>query len=150
MTRRISFRLAGPGLVDLPGIGRALPLICYEAIFPHGLRGTERPRVLLQITNDAWFGEFSGPFQHLAQARMRAVEQGLPMVRVANTGVSAMIDPGGAITASIPLGEAGFIDAPLPDARPPTLYARTGDWPVAVALVVLAAVAFSASRRKSV
>lgn len=139
----------GPALVSLPGIGRALPLICYEAIFPHGLRGAERPDLLLQITNDAWFGEFSGPFQHLAQARMRAVEQGLPMVRVANTGVSAMIDAGGFVTVSIPLGEAGFIDAVLPDTLPPTLYSRTGDWPVGVAIIALLAFASLNSRRKT-
>ena len=126
---------SGPGarLVDLPGIGPALPLICYEAIFPQDVRAAPaRPRLLLQITNDAWFGRFSGPFQHLQQARMRAIEQGLPMLRVANTGVSAMIGPKGEILRRIPLGEAGFADAALPAALPATLYARTGDWPMLV------------------
>lgn len=134
----------GPRLVDLPGIGRALPLICYEAVFPHDVAAAPaRPRLLMQITNDAWFGRFSGPFQHLQQARMRAIEQGLPMARAANTGVSAMIGPRGHISAQIALGEAGFTDAALPPALPPTLYARTGDAPLALLLVLtLALLAF--------
>ncbi|WP_293574447.1 apolipoprotein N-acyltransferase [Phaeobacter sp.] len=128
----------GPQILDL-AVGKALPLICYEAVFPQDVNAApERPAVLIQITNDAWFGTFSGPFQHLVQARMRAIEQGLPMVRVANTGVSAMIDPYGRVLKDIPLGEAGFVDAILPLPLPPTLYARTGDWPVFVLCVVLA------------
>lgn len=127
----------GPRLMDLGPLGQALPLICYEAVFPQFARTAERADVLIQITNDAWFGEHSGPYQHLAQARMRAIEQGLPMIRAANTGISAIIDPLGRITASIPLGKAGYVDAPLPVALPRTLYARTGDWP-ALALVLAA------------
>lgn len=124
---------AGPGpvLLDLGDLGQALPLICYEAVFPQDVSGmTGRGAFLLQITNDAWFGKYAGPYQHLAQARMRAVEQGLPMVRAANTGVSAMIDPWGRITESLPLGEAGYVDAPLPAPLRSTLYSRSGDWPV--------------------
>jgi apolipoprotein N-acyltransferase len=83
----------------------------------------------MQLTNDAWFGKGQGPLQHLAQARMRAIEQGLPMARVANTGVSAMIDPWGRITKSLALNEAGFLDAPLPAPRPATPYSRWGEWP---------------------
>ncbi len=132
---------AGPGarLIDLGPLGRALPLICYEAIFPQDLHAApERPGWLLQITNDAWFGQISGPYQHLAQARLRAVEMGLPMVRVANTGVSAVIDARGRVTDSLPLNTAGFLDATLPAALPPTLYARTGDWAAAVVLFLSA------------
>jgi apolipoprotein N-acyltransferase len=125
----------GPRLIDLGPLGRALPLICYEAIFARHVRRVERPDLLLNITNDAWFGTLSGPYQHLAQARVRAVEQGLPMVRAANTGVSAVIDPGGRILAAIPLNEAGFLDHALPAPLPPTVYARTGDWPVVVVLL---------------
>ncbi|MEL7344300.1 MAG: apolipoprotein N-acyltransferase [Pseudomonadota bacterium] len=140
----------GPRLIDLAEIGTALPLICYEGIFPHGLNKVEgRADFLLLITNDAWFGTFSGPFQHLTQAQMRAVEQGLPMVRVANTGVSAMIDPGGRITASIPLGQAGFIDARLPMAASATLYSRTGDIPFAVLTILLLLVAHLGQQRKT-
>jgi apolipoprotein N-acyltransferase len=137
----------GPRLLGLPPFGTALPLICYEAIFPQGVRAAPgRPDLLLQITNDAWFGEISGPYQHLAQARVRAVEQGLPLVRVANTGVSAVIDPAGRVLAAIPLGEAGFLDHPVPAPLPATLYARTGDWPVFV--VLLATLAGAALRRR--
>lgn len=122
---------AGPRLMDLGALGRALPLICYEAVFPQAiLDAPDRPEFLMQITNDAWFGTYSGPYQHLAQARLRAIEQGLPMVRVANTGVSAMIDGHGRVTAALPLDTAGWLDAALPQALPPTVYALWGEWPV--------------------
>ena len=124
----------GPELIDLGPLGTALPLICYEAVFPQHARNGTRPDMLIQITNDAWFGERSGPYQHLAQARMRAIEQGLPMIRAANTGISAIIDPYGRMVASIGLGEAGYADAALPAPLSPTLYASTGDWPAAVLL----------------
>ncbi len=143
---------AGEGvrLVETP-LGAALPLICYEAIFPmHGAGLEERPDYLLQITNDAWFGTFSGPYQHLDQARFRAVEQGVPLIRAANTGVSAVIDPHGRIVAMLPLGEAGFLDAPLPAPVSPTLYARTGDWPVGVILFLTLIALFVARRRNDV
>jgi apolipoprotein N-acyltransferase len=136
---------AGPGpvLLDLGDAGRVLPLICYEAIFPRNLRGTERPDWLVQVTNDAWFGAHIGPFQHLAQARLRAIEQGLPLARAANTGVTAVIDARGQIVASLGMGAAGTVDADLPGALPPTHYARLGDgpWHGALVLVVLMAAA---------
>ncbi len=136
---------AGPGplSIEIDGIGTAIPLICYEAVFPQDVRAAGRGRLLLQVTNDAWFGTRSGPFQHLAQARMRAIEQGMPLVRSANTGVSAMIDPYGRIVAHIPLGEAGFVDADLPEPAAPTLYARTGDWLAILLLLVLGCVLFA-------
>ena len=124
---------SGPGaaLVDFGPLGKALPLICYEAVFAHGVNAMpQRADFLLQITNDAWFGTYAGPQQHLAQARMRAIEQGLPMVRAANTGISAVIDPTGRVLAHLPLGEAGFLDVRLPAPFPPTLYSKTGDRPV--------------------
>jgi apolipoprotein N-acyltransferase len=129
---------AGEGArrIDLGWLGQPLPLICYEAIFPAEVGAGERPSWLLQITNDAWFGTFSGPYQHLAQARFRAVEQGLPMVRVANTGVSAVIDARGDVVTSMPLGQGGYVDAALPPAASPTPYARTGDAPFLVALAL--------------
>lgn len=133
---------AGPGaqVIGLGDLGRAIPLICYEGVFARNItRAPARPDVLLLITNDAWFGKVSGPYQHLAQARLRSAEQGLPMIRVANTGVSAMIDATGRITRQIPLGEAGWIDARLPAALPPTLYARTGDAPALLLMALLAA-----------
>jgi apolipoprotein N-acyltransferase len=125
----------GPHLVGAPGLPPFLPLICYEVIFPHQLAAPEgRAEWMVQVTNDGWFGTLAGPYQHLAQARVRAIEQGLPLARVANTGVSAMIDPMGRVLESLPLGAAGRIDATLPAALPATLYVRWGDWP-AVGLV---------------
>ncbi len=138
----------GLRLVDIPGLGRALPLICYEAIFPEEVGGvTPRPDWLLQITNDAWFGNLTGPQQHLAQARFRAIEQGLPMVRAANTGISAVIDARGQITAQLGLGVAGYLDVKLPGRLPPTLYSRTGDLPVNLLLIVATAALLLKRRR---
>jgi len=95
----------------------------------------------VQITNDAWFGTRSGPYQHLVQARMRAAEQGLPMLRAANTGISGVIDPYGRLGPSLPLGEAGYVDVILPAALPATPYSGTGDWPVLILLLGLAGAA---------
>ncbi|MEM9967296.1 MAG: apolipoprotein N-acyltransferase [Pseudomonadota bacterium] len=136
---------AGPGarLIDLGPLGQALPLICYEVVFAHDVNAAPaRPQFLMQLTNDAWFGRSAGPRQHLAQARMRAIEQGLPLARSANTGISAMIDPWGRVTRALPLNQAGFLDAPLPHPRAPTLYSRTGDVPL-IALVLMGLTAFS-------
>nr|WP_089269312.1 apolipoprotein N-acyltransferase [Puniceibacterium sediminis] len=128
----------GPTLLDLGLLGHALPLICYEAVFPQDVSGApSRPGMLLQITNDAWFGKRSGPYQHLAQARIRSIEQGLPMLRAANTGVSAVIDGGGRILGQIPLGQAGYLDLPLPPALAATPYSRTGDLPILLLLTCL-------------
>lgn len=139
----------GPKLLDLGVLGAALPLICYEAVFPQDVGGAPaRPNLLLQVTNDAWFGTRSGPHQHLAQARMRAIEQGLPMVRAANTGVSAVIDPLGQVLQQVPLGQAGYADASLPGPLPPTLYARTGDWPVFLLLLLSTGLAIWRQSRK--
>lgn len=133
---------AGPVILDIPGLGRALPLICYEAVFArHARVPGDRPELLLQLTNDAWFGNLVGPWQHLEQARMRAIEQGLPLVRVANTGVSGVIDARGRLVAHLPLDVAGALDATLPPPDVPTLYARTGDLPAFALLALLAAVA---------
>ncbi|MDX5592020.1 apolipoprotein N-acyltransferase [Pseudovibrio sp. SPO723] len=105
------------------------PLVCYEAIFPQSrLNMSERPQFLANITNDGWFGDSSGPYQHLMQARMRAVEQGIPVIRAANTGVSAVISPHGEILSEVVLNRAGSIKAALPKILEPTLYGRWGDW----------------------
>ncbi|WP_415921584.1 apolipoprotein N-acyltransferase [Tateyamaria sp. SN6-1] len=127
----------GPALIDLGPLGTALPLICYEVVFAHNAGGAPaRPGFLMNLTNDAWFGTRSGPQQHLAQAQMRAIEQGLPMLRAANTGISAVIDPRGRILDALPLNVAGYLDVTLPAPAPPTLYARTGDAPYALLLLV--------------
>jgi apolipoprotein N-acyltransferase len=132
----------------VPGAPNMLPLVCYEAIFPDGLiPGGERPGWLVNLTNDGWFGMSTGPHQHLQQARLRAVEQGLPLVRAANTGISAVIDPLGRITAELGLGREGVLDARLPQALPPTLYARIGDIPAWLAVLAAGFIAYR--RRKT-
>ena len=104
------------------------PLICYEAIFPGEAVGPgDRPAWLLNITNDAWFGEQTGPYQHFHQARIRAIEEGLPLVRAAIPGISAIVDAHGRVRQSLPLMTAGVIDGALPSALPITLYGRYGD-----------------------
>ncbi len=141
----------GPELIDLGPLGRAQPLICYEAIFPHEIRRVEgRPDFMLMLTNDAWFGKAIGPYQHLAQARARAIEFSLPMLRAANTGVSAVIDARGRIVAQLPLGVDGLLDAALPPAGGATLYWRAGDLPVFLLLIVLAAAVMHLARRKAI
>lgn len=140
-----------PAILDLGALGRVLPLICYEAVFPQDLRAAPgRADWILQVTNDAWFGSLAGPYQHLAQARLRAVEQGLPLVRSANTGVSAVIDAKGRVLEALPLNTEGFLDAPLPAALPATPYARTGDWPVAAVLATLFLLLALTGHRKAV
>ena len=118
-----------------------LPLICYEAIFPGLVQtGAGRPGWLLHLTNDAWFGNYSGPFQHLVQVRARAIEQGLPVARAANTGVSAVIDPFGRVTGHIPLNKSGHLDAALPAPIPATVYSEWGEvfWLAASVLMAFA------------
>ncbi|MDB5618587.1 apolipoprotein N-acyltransferase [Tardiphaga sp.] len=129
--------------LEIPGAPRMLPLICYEAVFPGDVTSRDdRPGWIVNLTNDGWFGISTGPYQHLQQTRMRAVEEGLPIVRAANTGISAVIDPLGRIIARLDLGVEGVLDAGLPSAIGPTVYARIGDIPAAlfVALAMIIAV----------
>lgn len=143
---------AGAELLDLGQLGRALPLICYEAVFAHDVNAAPaRPDFIIHATNDAWFGKYAGPQQHMAQARMRAIEQGLPVARAANTGISAMIDPHGRVLESLGMGQAGYIDAALPLPLAPTLYSRTGDMPLTVLLMVVlgAAVLRAVTRQRT-
>lgn len=136
----------GPRTLDLPNLPPVSPLICYEAIFPEQVVAPGmRPQWLLNITNDAWYGFTSGPFQHFAIARLRAVEQGLPLVRDGNNGISAVIDPLGRVVARLGLDDVGALDAPLPRALPPTLYARIGDAGFAVLLLIGLAVVAGAT-----
>jgi apolipoprotein N-acyltransferase len=141
---------AGPrvALLDLGSMGRVLPLICYEAVFPRLVNAAPaRADWMLQITNDAWFGVHTGPFQHFDQARLRAVEQGLPLIRVANTGVTAVIDARGRVVERLPFGEIGVLDTAIPGALPPTPYSRWGDGPVLLLLAGIAALALRRPRR---
>ena len=136
----------GRRAMELPNAPRALPLICYEAIFPDEVaaRG-DRPGWIINLTNDGWFGISTGPYQHLQQARLRAIEQGLPVLRAANTGISAVIDPMGRIVARLGLGVEGVLDSSLPAAIAPTIYARSGDIPTA--MIVAAALILVIRRR---
>ena len=134
--------------LDIPGAPRALPLICYEAIFPGNVaERDDRPGWIVNLTNDGWFGISTGPYQHLQQARMRAIEEGLPVVRAANTGISAVIDPMGRIVARLGLGIEGVLDASLPAASTPTVYARFGN--ISAAILVTMALIFVLRRRLS-
>lgn len=117
----------GPRAYALSGAGRLTPLICYEILFPGEVIGAERPDWLVNVTDDSWFGPWAGPRQHLLVARMRAVEEGVPVVRAANTGISAIIDPYGRITHRLGLGQTGVVDGPLPAAIAPTPYSRFGE-----------------------
>jgi apolipoprotein N-acyltransferase len=132
----------------IPNAPRALPLICYEAIFPGDVAARDdRPGWIVNLTNDGWFGISTGPYQHLQQARLRAIEEGLPVVRAANTGISAVIDPAGRIVAQLGLGLEGVLDAGLPQAIPPTVYAQVGNIPAAI--LVIAALIVVIRRRVS-
>ncbi|TVQ83774.1 MAG: apolipoprotein N-acyltransferase [Micavibrio sp.] len=119
-------RGSGPYTADYFDMPAFSPLICYEAIFPGYVINSrkQRPEWLLNVTNDGWYGKSSGPYQHFAFSRARAIEEGLPMVRAANTGISAVIDPYGRVMGMVPLGEAGILDHALPEALPQTLYGK--------------------------
>ena len=115
------------GLV-VPGLPPVAATICYEAIFPgEVVPAGSRPGLILNVTNDAWFGNTPGPYQHFAQARLRAVEEGLPLVRAANTGISAVVDPYGRIVGALPLGVEGVLDSALPGAIAAPPFARFGN-----------------------
>lgn len=135
-------------LIQLKGLGDVVPLICYEGIFPHEINAHTTPiAAMLLITNDAWFGKYAGPQQHLVQARFRSIEQGVAMIRSANTGISAVIDPNGDLVDHLPLGEAGFFDVNVPSAGKPTLYSRVGDLPIVI-MLLLAGMVFVFRRKQ--
>jgi apolipoprotein N-acyltransferase len=130
-----------------PGLPSFGVLICYEAIFPAAVvREDARPDWLVNVTDDSWFGPWSGPYQHLGIARVRAIEEGLPIARSANTGVSAMIDPYGRIISALTLNKAGVLDAALPKALKRTVYSFFGDTIFVVFALVLVVVAANFSR----
>jgi len=133
----------------LPNFKSFSPLICYEVIFPGKVisRQDQRPKWLLNITNDGWYGYTSGPFQHAAISQVRAIEEGVPLVRAANTGISMVIDPYGRNIASLGLNEKGVIDASLPEALPhPTLYAQYGNKILFLMFLVLAVFGYGCAR----
>ncbi len=143
-------RGSGVRTLRLPGLPPVSPLICYEVIFPgRVVDRQDRPGWLLNITNDAWYGRSSGPYQHFAAARMRAVEEGLPLVRVAGTGISAVVDAYGRTVARLGLGRVGVIDSALPaslaDATP---YGRLGDRIVLLILIAVAGAGYVLQRAR--
>ena len=133
--------------LDFAGVPRLASLICYEIIFPGAVTEIgNRPDWILNVTNDAWFGDTPGPRQHFLQARLRAVEEGLPLVRAANSGISAIVDGNGRVIASLGVDQAGVVDGNLPASLPATFYGRFGDltfW------ILLATFAFAATIGKS-
>jgi apolipoprotein N-acyltransferase len=136
--------------IPIPRAPAFLPLICYEIVFPgEAVPSGERPAWLVNLTNDGWFGQSSGPYQHLQQARVRAIEEGLPLVRAANTGVSAVIDPLGRLVRALPLGTEGVLDAALPQPVAPTPYVRFRDGPAALAMLAALALVLWQRRRRA-
>ncbi len=130
-------------IIKVPGAPPALPLICYEIIFPGDVASPDgRAGWMINVTNDGWFGNSTGPYQHFAQARVRSIEEGLPLVRAANTGISAVVDPYGRVINSLPLGREGVLDSPLPQPIAAPIYARVGDGPafILVAIALLAVI----------
>lgn len=131
-----------PHTYQFAGAPAVTPLICYEIIFPAAVTPSQRPGWFVNVTDDSWFGPWAGPHQHLLIARARAIEEALPVVRAANTGISAVIDPYGRITAELGLGKMGVLDARLPRAAPQSTYARYGDWMLLIMLSAAAIMAF--------
>ena len=118
----------GPQTFDIKGYPAFSSLICYEIIFPGKIiDSSNRPKWIVNVTNDGWFGKTVGPYQHLAQTRFRAIETGLPIIRAANTGISALIGPYGKTIAHLKLGQQGVLDVTLPPALSETVYAKIGD-----------------------
>jgi apolipoprotein N-acyltransferase len=147
--------VAGPGsqTLDLQGLPPVSPLICYEVIFPGAVTDhSGRAQWILNLTNDAWYGRTAGPYQHFVNTQLRAVEQGLPVVRVAGTGISGIIDPFGRVTGSLKLGEKKFLDGNLPKpTKDKTVFSRYGNRLALMAVVLVAGIglglSFTASLR---
>lgn len=137
----------GPRTMAIPGFGRVGMLICYEVIFSGSvIDPANRPDFIFNPSNDAWFGSL-GPPAHLAQAQLRAAEEGLPVIRSTPTGISAIINANGQIVRSLPMGRSGAIEAPIPPAFPPTLFARVGNWMVLLVPALLVTCAVALRRR---
>jgi apolipoprotein N-acyltransferase len=140
----------GPGSrppLTVPGLPPVAGLICYEVLFPGAvIDDGQRPGAIINVTNDGWFGDTTGPRQHAHQARVRAVEEGLPIVRAANNGISAVFDPYGRITAWIGMNERKAADSVLPAAAQVTPYGRFRDWIFWAEILVSWLIAFAARR----
>lgn len=144
----------GPGpktISDIPGLPAFAPIICYEAIFSGEIINRRaRPDWIVNVTDDSWFGNSAGPRQDFTNIRLRAVEEGLPVARDANSGISAMIDPFGRVIASLPLGYQGVLVAPLPMPQPATVYSRWGLWiPLGLAVLCMLLGLIHTNRRRT-
>jgi apolipoprotein N-acyltransferase len=139
----------GPVTLDLPHLPPVSPTICYEGIFAHAaIDEARRPAWIVNVTNDAWFGRSIGPTQHFAQARVRAVEDGLPLIRAANGGISGVVDAHGRRVVTLPLGVTGILDVKLPVGLPDaTPYGRFGDWLVLFMALTAGAAGLATWRR---
>lgn len=142
---------SGRETISLDGLPSFSPLICYEVIFPAQVVDTNthpnsRPDLMINVTNDGWFGRTAGPHQHLALARMRSVEEGLPLVRAANTGISAVIDAKGRVLGSLPINQRDIIDIAVPPALEATIYARFGEMPFLILVSLFATISLLCRR----
>ena len=136
--------------MTIPGTPRVLPLICYEVAFSDAIvPAGERPGWIVNLTNDGWFGNSTGPYQHLQMARLRAIEEGLPIVRSANTGISAVIDPVGREVGHLALGQEAVLDSALPVALSPTVFSRWRNIPLGMAVLFAGLVVFIRRRREN-
>ncbi len=136
-------------LLAVAGLPPVAGMICYEALFPEEVVQTQaRPGLILNVTNDGWFGNTSGPRQHFHQTRVRAVEQGVALLRAANNGISAMIDPRGRVLGALWMDERGVIDSRLPLTLPPTPYVRFGDAIFAALALAAAGLAYALQRER--
>ena len=138
----------GPRSISLSGDPKMGVQICYEIVFSgHVVDAGDRPAFLFNPSNDGWFGTW-GPPQHLKQARLRAIEEGLPLVRSTTTGISALVDADGRVLASLATGEEARIDAQLPPAQAATLFARFGNWLAILCGVLLVALGIASARAR--
>ncbi|PPC85566.1 MAG: apolipoprotein N-acyltransferase [Hyphomicrobium sp.] len=134
-------------VIDIAGLPTALALICYEVLFPGAIvQSASRPGVLINLTNDGWFGNSTGPRQHFHQSRVRAVEEGVPLIRAANNGISAVVDRYGRVLHSLSMNVRGVIDSDVPAGAAATHYSRFGDWGLALLLALVAGAAFVTRR----
>jgi len=138
-------------MLHIPGLGDVRILICYEVIFPEEvIPSSRRPDILINLTNDAWYGRSTGPFQHFHQSVVRAVEQGLPLIRVGNNGISGVIDPYGRVLGKLDLDATDALDSRVPRALKPTIYSRFGDLPfVMLWLILFSFISLAASKTLS-
>lgn len=139
----------GPETQPIDELIKISPLVCYEIIFPAAVirKGSPEADLMVNVTNDGWYGDSAGPRQHLAMARFRAIEEGIPVARSANTGISGVFDAHGRLVSSIELNEAGAINVALPQRLEGTLYGRWGDLPFLFFVISLFLVSFILHRR---